>query len=337
MPGLDSLLGQEELKKRLGKAVRQLPGHSFVFIGPDGIGKTSFARAFAQALLCETPDAGEACGRCPSCRYFDSGTHPDYKELLLQEKEKNIKTDLIRRAVCGDIAMLPQISSRKVYLIDADDLNESGQNVLLKTLEEPPEYAVILLTVSEAGNLLPTILSRVIQVPLRRNTAAEVEQILRRRGVGGDDAPTHFLAKFSDGIPGVAIQLYESGLFAKQREEVLDLMAKLPSASRADLLIDYYAYFDSNKAQASDLLEIMSTWVRDMAILSACGDLAELINEDRREKLRDCCPAGPNAARALAGAERIIHSARRGLSLNSSFENCICTMLLQLRKELMNA
>jgi hypothetical protein len=151
------------------------------------------------------------------------------------------------------------------------------------------------------------------------------------------EKPFWFLSKFADGIPGAAIHFSESELFSQQREEVLDMMTKLPSAARADLLVDYFSYFDANKAQADDILGIMSTWIRDMLIFSMCNDKQELINEDKRNEIVRYTPKGTNAVNALTNADRIIHSARRGIALNSSFENCICTMLLQLRKEFINA
>lgn len=334
--GFDSLIGQSNLKARLGKAILNLPGHAFVFIGPDGIGKTAFAREFAKALLCEHPDENGGCGHCHGCQYFISGAHPDYKELLLKEKEKNIKTDVIRKTICGDISMMPQISTRKVYFIDADDVNEQGQNTLLKTLEEPPEYAVLILAVSAAQNLIPTILSRVIHIPFQRNTTEEIERILIARGAD-KEAPIRFLSKFSDGIPGVAIHFLESEVFANQREETISKTMQLPQASRSDLLIDYYSFFESNKTQVDDILGIMGTWIRDLTVYAACGEAAELVNEDRRQEIRKSCPVGEHRIRALANAAGIIQTARRGIALNSSFENCVCNMLLQLRKELNNA
>ena len=359
MTGFDSLYGQAALKARLGRALVELPGHAFVFIGPEGIGKKSFAREFARALLCDNPNNNGGCGICPSCHYFVLGSHPDYKELLLKEKEKTIKTDVIRKQVCGDVTMLPQISKRKVYFIDADDINEQGQNTLLKTLEEPPEYAVIILAISASQHLLPTILSRVVHVPFHRNTTSEVEQILKIHdsernmvtiGKSGDkdkdkqkvnvtdkEIPFHFLAKFSDGIPGIALHFMESELFSQQREEVIKKMTMLPFATRSDLLIEYFSFFDTNKSQVDDILGIMSTWIRDMLIYHTCKDPAELINEDKQTEIVNCCPKGKNTVEALSNADRIVNSARRGIALNSSFENCICNMLLQLRKELKNA
>ncbi len=336
MIGFDSLIGQNLLKARLGKAINELPGHAFVFVGPDGIGKTSFARQFAMGLLCFNPGPNGGCGVCPSCKYFIQGSHPDYKELLLKEKEKTIKTDVIRKVVCGDILMLPQISKRKVYFIDADDINEQGQNALLKTLEEPPEYAVIILAVLAAQNLLATILSRVIHVQFQRNTTQEIVEILKNHEAGADK-PYNFIAKFADGIPGVALQFLENDQFPQFREDIINKMVLLPNASRSELLIDYFTYFDSNKQQVEILLDIMNTWIRDLIVYRTCKDSAEFINDDKREEMKKVCPLGENSITALANADKIIHAARRGIELNASFENCICSMLLQLRKELKNA
>ncbi|MHB1485504.1 MAG: DNA polymerase III subunit [Saccharofermentanales bacterium] len=336
MTGFNDLLGQKALKARLGKAIAELPGHAFVFIGPDGIGKKSFAREFARALLCEHPDAGGGCGHCNSCRYFIEGTHPDYKELLLQDKDKTIKTDVIRKSICGDIMMMPQISSRKVYFVGADDLNEQGQNALLKTLEEPPGYAVIILAVSSSRNLLPTVLSRAVNVPFQRNTSDEVMQILEKQDKS-KKGNLKFLAKFSGGIPGVALHFLDNEIFTQQREELLDMMSRLPKARRSDLLTDYFAFFDANKSSSDDLFGIMNTWVRDLLIYCTCKDEADLINEDKRSLISESCPDGGNSTDALLKAAQIIHSAQKATAMNSSFENCICNMFLQLRKELNNA
>lgn len=336
MTGFNSLFGQNELKARLGNAIMNLPGHAFVFVGPSGIGKTTFSRAFAMGLLCENPSLNGGCGKCNNCRYFISGSHPDYKELLLKDKEKTIKTETIRKAVCGDILMLPQISKRKVYFIDADDINEQGQNALLKTLEEPPEYAIIILAISATINLLPTILSRVINVQFHRNTTTEIVEILKSHD-SDTDKPYKFLAKFADGIPGDALQFLDNDNFSAHRDEIISMMIKLPRSSRSDLLLDYFTYFDSNKSQSEVLIGIMQTWVRDLLVLVTCPGSMEFINDDKRELLIKSCPKSSNSINALTNAYKIIQNAHRGIALNSSFENCICSMFLQLRKELVNA
>jgi DNA polymerase-3 subunit delta' len=90
------------------------------------------------------------------------GVHPDYRELELQEKEKVIPVDAVRQRIGADLYHQPQLGMRKVYLVDADALNEQGQNALLKSLEEPPPYAIFLLTALSARHLLPTIVSRAV-------------------------------------------------------------------------------------------------------------------------------------------------------------------------------
>lgn len=335
MPLSKSLIGQNDLKARLGKALEELPGHAFVFVGPQGIGKLSFAREFTKGLLCFNKAELGGCGQCPSCKYFEEGSHPDYKEVVLQKNDKTIKTDVIRKTICSDIFMLPQISNRKVYYVSADDLNEQSQNTLLKTLEETPEYAVIILGVSVATNLLPTILSRVVPFHFKRNTIPEVVRILSERGIE-DTSSLKFFAKLSEGIPGFAISLSENEFLADQRDRMIDMLFKLKSATRSEILTDYYSFFDENKAHTDDLLIVVNTWIRDMMVYSACKSADRLINEDKADLIRKNCPTGDMVVSAFEKSGEIVQKAVRGLELNAGYENCICNMLIQMRKEISN-
>ncbi len=158
-----TIVGQTEIKERLGHALTGQPGARLYIHRTQGeSARTRLARALAAALLCERPGRDGACGRCPSCRYMAGGVHPDYRELELQEKEKVIPVDAVRQRIGADLYHQPQLGMRKVYLVDADALNEQGQNALLKSLEEPPPYAIFLLTALSARHLLPTIVSRAV-------------------------------------------------------------------------------------------------------------------------------------------------------------------------------
>ncbi|NLC84933.1 MAG: DNA polymerase III subunit delta', partial [Ruminococcaceae bacterium] len=127
------IIGQQELVNRLTKAVCGVPGHAYAFLGPQGSGRRLLARAFAKALLCSSTNDGESCNQCDSCRYFNNGVHPDFTFVAREGKDKNIKVERVRHAITADVAMKPQMARHKVYLIMADDLNEPGQNALLKS------------------------------------------------------------------------------------------------------------------------------------------------------------------------------------------------------------
>jgi DNA polymerase-3 subunit delta' len=178
--GFASLVGQPDLKVRLGSILKGEPGHAYILSGPLGIGKSAFAQVFAQALLCQDPTPDGGCGICDSCRHFSHQAHPDYRTLLLDPADKVIKVERVRQTIQADIALRPQFGRRKVYLVDADFLNEQGQNTLLKSLEEPPDFVTFILMASGLERLLPTVLSRLTVLPLQRYNDEDVIAILAR-------------------------------------------------------------------------------------------------------------------------------------------------------------
>lgn len=152
-------------------------GHAYLFVGKKSIGKKLVAIEFAKAIMCDNADDGEPCGHCASCKTFENNS--DFK-LLLPEKDA-IKVDMIRE-LSREIFMLPTISKRKVFIIDdADSMNEQAQNALLKVLEEPPEYATIILIVSNKEKLLNTIKSRIVEFKFNGLTKEEIEAIVGKK------------------------------------------------------------------------------------------------------------------------------------------------------------
>ena len=153
--------------------------HAYLFAGEDGVGKFTTARAWAKMLLCQNRSQrpGESafydsCGQCPSCKLFEGGGHPDfqsvYKELITFTKEGKNKTtpvdmpvDVIREFLIEKVSTRPQMSKNVVYVIqEFEKVNTSSQNAMLKILEEPPSFCVIILLCSRLEKMLPTILSR---------------------------------------------------------------------------------------------------------------------------------------------------------------------------------
>ena len=153
----ERILGNEKIKNSLIKSVNMGKySHSYLFLGVPGIGKKMIAREFAKMILCE--DETPYCNKCKSCIEFDSGNNPDYEEII--PDGNNIKIEQIRQ-MQRKIIESPIISSKKVYVLDdADTLTREAQNCLLKTLEEPPEFATIILIGSNESSFLSTIKSR---------------------------------------------------------------------------------------------------------------------------------------------------------------------------------
>ena len=331
-----STVGQYEIKKRLGTALMGSPGHAYIFSGPKGIGRTTLARSFAKALLCDQPSLEGSCDHCASCHYFDRLVHPDYRELQLDGKDKFIKVERVRQAVCADLNIRPQLRPRKVYLIGADDLNEQGQNALLKSLEEPPDYAFFLLTAIGQNHLLPTIVSRTSLILLKRHAPDEIEEILRQKGLSGTDELT-FCARYAGGLPGVALDLATSDWFSSLRQDTVSFYRSLGRSTRTAVLTGGYQFFDGNRPHVPEILDILGSLVRDQLVALYTADRRLLTNPDQNTLLYRF-PAGtpdPGEARSrLTRAFDALLAVRRGLALNASFEGMICNLLLVLRKEL---
>ncbi|MCA9133016.1 MAG: DNA polymerase III subunit [Planctomycetales bacterium] len=189
------LLGHEQPKEwfRTALANRRL-GTSFLFVGPPGIGKRTFARLLAKGLLCRgtEPESLEACGQCEDCTQVDASTHPDLVtvakpadkafipvELLIGERDKRM-----REGLCHDISLRPYAGRRKIAILDdADYFNTEGANCLLKTLEEPPTDSVLILLGTSLQRQLPTIRSRCQAILFRPLEHAQLQTLLLRNGL----------------------------------------------------------------------------------------------------------------------------------------------------------
>ena len=173
----ENLVGNEKVKEYLNSTIENKNiSHSFIFVGKPGIGKKQFAHQYAEMIMCLQD--GKCDGnsvKCDSCIKFEGNANPDYAEIT--PDGKTLKIEQIRN-LQARIVEKPITSKRKVYVIDdADLMSEESQNCLLKTLEEPPEYAVIILIVSNESRILPTIKSRCVIIKFQPLTLKEIKQV----------------------------------------------------------------------------------------------------------------------------------------------------------------
>ncbi len=220
----ESLKGHQEQRALFERSLqRGRLSHAYVLTGPEGIGKRRFARLLAQSMFCRDrqPDHIDACGECRACRSFNAGTWPDFIEIGLPSGKTEIPIALIigepekrgREGLCFELAMAAQASERRVALIDdAHRLNTEGANALLKTLEEPPAKALILLICDNPDSLLPTIRSRCQVVRFFPLTEDDVRDVLLTEQLteSADEAAT--VAAMAEGSITLAQQLLNPDL-----------------------------------------------------------------------------------------------------------------------------
>jgi len=273
---IHDFIGQRTVVERFLEQFRSgRTSHAYVLSGPPGIGKKTLAREMARTLLClEGPDSAP-CGRCRGCKSFEAGLNTNFLEIV--PKTRNILIEQIR-VMLDDIAIRPAMG-RKVYLIqEADRMTPQAQNCLLKTLEEPPPYAVILMTASNFESLLITIRSRVVHFKLGPYTDAEIRLILKQHGKSSP--PGDPIIAYSEGIPARALELEGNRNFVETRERVFSYL--LDESGMAGLELN--RYLAENKDALPDCLDILESAYRD-AMLILCGRKGSLINQDKRDKL----------------------------------------------------
>ena len=267
MQEVEKVLGHEEVIRHLQNAVeKEQVSHSYIFAGEKGSGKKLLAKLFAMTLQCEEHKK-EPCMHCSSCRKAMSRNHPDiiYVEHV---KPTSIGIEEIREQLVSDVEIKPYTGPYKIYIVDeAEKMNVAAQNAILKTIEEPPEYAIIFLLTTNRGAFLDTILSRCILLETKPVSGKMIERYLGERyKIPEEEA--EFASGFSLGNIGKSESIILSEEFRELKDLTLDILRyvhEIESYEIADKVKEYKKY----KARIDDFFDIFLMWFRDILLLKA--------------------------------------------------------------------
>lgn len=327
MLNFNDILGRDEIKEHLQTAISQNKvSHAYIINGEHGTGKRLIAGVFAAALQCDEQGT-DPCSVCKSCLQAQSGNHPDI--IWVTHEKLSIGVDDIRLQVNNDIGIKPYSGPRKIYIIaDADKMTEQAQNALLKTIEEPPEYAVILLLTENVNHLLQTILSRCVVLNLKPVSEEKITEYLVKQ-YSIPDYAAKVAAQFSQGNVGKAIRYATSGDFDKIKEDTLHLLKYIDEMETHEI-IESIRKLSEYKHKISDCIDFMQLWYRDILMYKVTKDPDRLLFKEEFRFI-----AAQAKKRSYEGLENIIKAmdkAKLRLAANVNFDIAVELMLLTIKE-----
>lgn len=277
------IIGNEDAKSYFFKTIKKNKlSHSYIFEGPYGVGKNTFAKELAKLILCENRNEEGPCGTCKSCHMTEAGNHPDI--ITVDKDTKVTKIETIRNSIVKEMDIKPYQSNYKIIIVKAaDTITTEGQNAILKTIEEPPSYGIIILVCENMARLLPTIKSRAITIRFNGINKEEMQQYLDSKGIQGVQRDVFY--KLSNGSIGRIDELLQDPSYLEIRKQSIVYLERL---ERADLIEVYDLVKDltDQKDMIEKILEFWLLWYRDIAVLKTTKS-EDLYYSDHQKLLLD--------------------------------------------------
>ena len=331
MSSFKDVVGHKNIIKYISSAVQaDAVSHAYILNGERGSGKRLLANLFAMSLQCQNREEdGEACGKCQSCKQAQNGNQPDIIKVT-HEKPNTISVDDIRTQVNNDIVIKPYSSKYKIYIIpEADLMSAQAQNALLKTIEEPPEYAVIMLLTENAEALLPTIRSRCVMMKLRNIKDQLVKKYLMEH-LHVPDYQAEIDASFAQGSIGRAKEAATSQEFAEMTQNALRIL-KYANTMEVYELSDAIKSLSEDKQNINDYLDIFQFWFRDVLMFKATQEIDNLVFKQEINFIREQAKQ-----RSYENLENILDSIQKTkvrLKANVNFDLAFELLFLTIREK----
>ncbi len=328
MAKFTDIIGQEQLKEHLQNAIAMNKvSHAYLINGERSSGKEFAAKVFAAALQCEKGGA-EPCGECHSCIQEKSGNQPDII-FVSHDKPNTIGVEDIRTQINNDIGIKPYSSPRKIYIMnEGEKMTVQAQNALLKTLEEPPEYAVILILTTNVDALLPTILSRCVVLNMKPVPDHKVKKYLMEE-LQIPDYKANICVAFARGNIGKAKMLASSEEFEKVKEEAVTLVKYINDMDISEV-VKAIKKISEYQFDVTDYLDILSVWYRDALLFKATKDANSLIFKNEIQYIRKV--ADRSTYEGIETIVKALQQAKRRLEANVNFDLTMELLLLTIQE-----
>lgn len=328
MPNFKDIYGQKQIVEHFQNALKSGKiSHAYIINGERSSGKEFIAKIFAMALQCENGGV-EPCNECHSCKQVLTGNHPDIIKVT-HEKPATVGVEDIRNGVNNDVVVKPYSSKWKIYIInEAEKMTVQAQNALLKTLEEPPAYAVIMLLTSNPEALLPTIQSRCVVLNMKPVPDDIVKNYLMKE-LHIPDYKADVCTAFARGNLGKAKALAASEEFDNIKTEAVSLLKYIRDMEITDIM-SAIKKINDYKIDINDYLDILSVWYRDVLLFKATNDVNHLIFKDEIQYIKKVSNQS-----AYEGIEIILDAlekAKARLRANVNFELTMELLLLTIKE-----
>lgn len=328
MRDFSKIIGHEKIIEYFQNAITMdKVSHAYILSGADKSGKMMLAEAFAAALQCEKGGTSP-CGECHSCKQAESRNQPDII-YVTHEKPNTLGVEDIRKQLNDDIVLKPYSSRYKIYIIDeAEKMNVQAQNALLKTIEEPPSYARILLLTTNADSFLPTILSRCVRLDLKAVADDKIRRFLMEEKQV-PDYQADICVAFAQGNVGKAIELAGSENFNEMKNSALQLIKRLKEIDLYEMteavkqIIEY-------KLEITDYFDLMMIWYRDVLLYKATADANKLVFRDQIYDIKKA--ASHSSYEGIENILEALEKAKARLRANVNFELVIELLLLTIKE-----
>lgn len=326
--GFTDIIGHKDVVEHLKTALEMNKiSHAYILNGEKGCGKRTLARVFAKALQCEG-EGVRPCGECPSCVKAENGNHPDIIEVL-HEKPNTISVNDVREKIVADVMIRPYSSRYKVYIVpECEKMTQEAQNALLKTLEEPPEYVVILLLTNNADTFLPTITSRCVTLNMKPVPNNQVSDYLMKT-IQIPDYQADICVSFAQGNIGKAVRLASSERFSEIMAAALHLVTHVRDMDIAEITAAVKGVTEF-KVDIIDYLDLISLWYRDVLYFKATHDANCILFKDHVRAIRE-----QTNKSSYEGIESILNgiaNAKKRLSANVNFDLTMELLFLLIKE-----